>query len=541
MAENYFEMQIRNIRNAEIKESERNTFFDSFDAIKKESFEALKVIIRNVEFPEMAKIILDLKNFPLVNFEKIIYFLKHPDYISSSDEVLDWMTHLNLESFHDILYLIKPIFLGNDEACNKIRFPLYHYPIIRIMDYCLKHSFFEKFSICTERLEDWVLEAYCNVRKNLIEECINNNRNNPEMFFLFNHQNSSIVRKCIGEEDIPNLTYPTCKMLISQNLLPGELINCSSFFDVFKKFSLPEQIAITELLEGYDYPTELIDLLHKLFNKEKVDNIDNNERYFNIHNILEISPDFFEKIRNEIISSSYFRKFNVEKDEFWQFINSIFSKSKELECSKALTEGSYYKLRELYRKCSRYATESIVSSLYPLSDLTQRVTYMDKDEYNILCRVQTLYDLPDLDESFNKRTFCDFSILTQDNFSHYPGAILHGYYSKVTADLIAHIYPTDSLSSSWAKYQKDLSQKPNMLLDIDDLNALAYAYKTYCELCIRTKTRNNEVLKSDAIICFDDVDDRSIRYAEKHNERILVLKRTKKTIECNEDIYSHLQ
>lgn len=79
-----------------------------------------------------------------------------------------------------------------------------------------------------------------------------------------------------------------------------------------------------------------------------------------------------------------------------------------------------------------------------------------------------------------------------------------------------------------------------MLLDIDDLNALTYAYKTYCQLCLRTKTRVNDILQQDAIICCGDVDEKSIKYAEENNKKVLVLKRNENTIEYNDDIYSHL-
>ena len=544
MNESYYEILIKNISDVDFVENDREVFFDSFNAMKieAESPKSFEIIIKNAEHPEVAKKLLDILNLSTKNVDKIIYFLKHLDYISSNEEVLDWLMNLDSDFLNNILYYFKPFILGNVESFNKKDFPLYNYPIIRIMDYCLKNAYFEKFSVCTERLEDWTLEAYWKARKNLIEYCVKNNRNHPEFFLLFNRKDPSRVKKYITEENINilNLTYPICEKLISQNILPINLINCTSFFDVFKKISLQEQIKITELLEGYDYPEELINHLHKLFNKENIDKIENKRIDFVTSNILEVSPEYLIKIRDEIINSSYFKKFDVEKDGFWLFINDFFDASGELKYPISLTEGSYSKLKELYKKCFRYATESIVSSLYPLPKLTQKITYLDMDKYNILCRVQTLFDLSNLDESFNKRTFCGFSILTQDNFSHYPGAIIHGYYSKVTADLIAHIYPTDSLSSSWAKYRKDLTKKPNMLLDIDDLNALTYAYKTYCQLCLRTKTRENDILQQDAIICCGDVDEKSIKYAEENNKKVLVLKRNENTIEYNDDIYSHL-
>lgn len=540
MDENYYEMLIKNISNVEIEESDRESFFDSFAAIKKEAEtpKILNVIVKTTSNPKFIKDMLGIMGLSSSNVDKIIEFLKKSDYISSNEEVLDWLINLDSEVFHNIIYYFKPLTLGNSEGFNKKYFPIYNFPIIRIMDYCLKHNHFEKFSVCTERLEFWTLNAYWNARESLIEESINNNRGNPEFFFIFSYKNPSIVKKYITINDIPNLTYLTCKMFISQDILPKEFVNSNAFFDVFKSFTLDQQIEITELLEGHDYDKELIDNLHKLFNKEKVES-----KNISIitNNILEVSPKYLKRLRDEIKESSYFKKNNLEQDDFWLFINELLGESEDLKYLGSLTKYSYYRLRNLYEECYRYATESIVSSLYPLANLNEFITYMDQDKFNILYRVQTFSDLSNLGESFKEREFCGFSILTQDNFSHYPGSIVHGYYSKVTPDLIAHIYPADSLSTSWAKYQKDLSKKINMLLDIDDLNALTYAYKTYNQLCIRTKTKEHEILKQDAIICLGDVDDKSIKYAEEHNKNILVLRKNKNTIEYNDDIYSHLQ
>lgn len=543
MDENYYESLIENMSNVEIKESDREAFFDSFDAIKKESENPgiLGVIIRHANDSKYIKDMLERMGFSSSNVDKVIEFLKKSDYVSSNEEVLDWLVNLDSEVFNDILYYFKSFILWDDDTFNKKDFPIYNYPIMRIMDYCLKHANFEKFSICTERLERWSLKAYFNVQHNLIEKCINHYRNNPEFLFLFSRQDPSVVKKYITESDIKNLTFPICKMLISQNILPIELINCSLFFEAFKSFSLAEQITITELLEGYDYDEDLINQLHKLFNKEELDKKQDKKMEIITKNILEVSPEYLIRLYEEIKNSSYFKKFEVEKDNFWLFIDDIVGKSPEIRYLDSLTEDAYRKLRELYEKCYRYATESIISSLYPLNNLTKKITYIDAAKYNILCRVQTAWDLPDLDESFHKRMFCGFSILTQDNFSHYPGDILHGYYSKVTPDLIAHIYPIDSLSQSWARYKKDISEKTNMLLDIDDLNSLTYANKTYNQLTMWTKTKEKKIITDDAIICPGDVDNKSLNYAYKYNKNILVLTRNKNTIEYNNDIYSHLQ
>lgn len=542
MDTNYYEELIKNISNVEIEESDKEAFFDSWNAIKyeKEFSKAFNIIIRMIKHPDFLKEMLKERDMSIENVDKIIYFFKHLDYISSNDKVLEWIMNIDSSVLHELLYYSKPLILGNSERTNKKYFPIYNFPIIRIMNYCLKNGYFEHFSVCTERLEDWTIDAYWNARHDLIEDTINNYRNNPDFFFIFSNREVSIVKKYITLSDIPNLTYKTAKMLISQDILPADFINTDEFFNVFKTFTLDEQINITELLVGCDFDSAFITKLHSLFNKDHIEKIEDNGIEIITRNILEVSTDYLKRIAEEIKYSSYFKKFNVEKSEFWLFINELLSDS-GLKHIDRIDEYPYAKLMDLYQKCYNYATESIVSSLYPLSELKDDITYINQDKYNLLCRVQTFFDLDDLDKSFRERTFCGFSILNQDNFSHYPGNLVYGYYSKVTPDMIAHIFPADSLSASWALYKKDLSEKINMLLDIDDLNARTYKNKTYNQLCIRTKTNDNEILREDAIICFDTVNDKALRYQEKHNSKILVLRRNENTIEYNEDIYSHLQ
>ncbi len=515
----YYEELIKNMNNAE-----KEAIDEEKESIDEETvWNYIKVIESGGEF--------------FSGSDKARSFL---DYISLNDKQLEFIMNKDSISLHKMLCYSKPLYLGNNERYNKIYFPINNFPIIRIMDYCLKHGYFEHFSVCTERLEAWAMDAYWNARHDLIEETINNYRNNPDFFFMFDNVKASIVKKYITLSDIPNLTYRTAKMLISKNILPEYFINTDEFLSVFKTFTFEEQIYITELLVGYEFDSAIITKLHSLFNKEDIEKIEDRKEWELLLNIFEISPYYLTRITDQIKRSSYFKKFNVEKSEFWLFVTELLT-GDGLKHIDRIDDNLYAKLMDLYQKCYNYATESIVSSLYPLSELKDDITYIDKDKYNLLCRVQTLFDLDDLDESFRKRTFCGFSVLNQDNFSHYPGGLVYGYYSKLTPDMIAHIFPTDSLSASWALYKKDLSLKINMLLDIDDLNAMTYENKTYNQLCIRTKTNDNEILREDAIICFDNVDDYALWYQEKHNSKILVLRRNENTIEYNEDIYSDLQ
>jgi len=194
---------------------------------------------------------------------------------------------------------------------------------------------------------------------------------------------------------------------------------------------------------------------------------------------------------------------------------------------------------QLYQDCRNYATEDIVNSLYPLNTLKDKITYLENMKFNILARVSTFFDCSTLKETFEQRNFCGFSILSENNFSHFGDSVLYGYYTGVSPSMITHIYPMDSLSTSWARYAKDLSKRSNLLLDMEDLNRATFDLKTYNQLCIRTKTKQGKILYPDCVVCIDDVDESSKQKAEELDMKILVLKKNSTTIEFNEDPFKN--
>ena len=106
MNESYYEILIKNISDVDFVENDREVFFDSFNAMKieAESPKSFEIIIKNAEHPEFAKKLLDKLNLSNKNVDKIIYFFKHLDYISSNEEVLDWLMRLDSDFLYNILY-----------------------------------------------------------------------------------------------------------------------------------------------------------------------------------------------------------------------------------------------------------------------------------------------------------------------------------------------------------------------------------------------------------------------------------------------------
>ena len=544
--ENYYETLIHNMYNHKEADKEAiKEFIKYWQIIKNEpdfKWKAMN-ILRNSSTNYVKEY---FNNFSPELVDHIFKAIRK-EYLILCPEGLSWLMSLDSLSFVKFLCYFKAheMYLGNVESVNRKKFPEWNLPIIRIMDYCLENAYFEKYDICAQKLEKWAIKAYWNARKSFIAECIEKYRNKSGFWLIFSNTSSAVIKEYITEQDIPNLSSFVCYKLFEQRiLLPIELMDNQVFYDVFKKFQLHEQIALTELLEKVDFSNEVIQKLHKLFNKTKISNFDcihSTDIYLITNYYFEMSKKKFERMYDEIRLSSYFTKNNIEKDEFWAILDTLQNNPEDLNGLINIKTSYYHKLMELYEKCFRYATESIVSSLYPLNTLEKKVTYMEDAKYNILCRTQTLFDLSNLYESFEKRRFSSFSIITQDNFSHYLNSVIFGYYSRVAAPSIAHIFPQDSLSKSWAMYRSDLTTERNMFLDIDDLNNTTYALKTYNQLCIETKGEDNKILKPDAIICTEEVNEESLKSADQYGINILVLKRNKNTIENNRDIYEDLQ
>lgn len=453
---------------------------------------------------------------------------------SLSKEILDLFCTIKIDALKGFLNSYKPYEFGNIEESNKSEFKRVNIPLIHLMDYFLEKRAFKQLAFTMRKLEYRYLIIWFELTIDRINKIIEENIDDPNLLYVY----SQLESKEFSEFFIPeyicimnNAPFEVFSMLMKNKHLPEELIYHKNFFNAFKSFDLKEQIHIIELMDQCEYSCDIIKELHSKLNK--FTDIKLAKEFF--MNVYEMSEDKFISLRKVIENSSYFKKNNIQQTYTWQVV-------KEGNFGKVNKDFDYYSyMVDLYNKCREYATSSIVQSLYPLNQLTKKVTHMNVKTYNILARVRTMWEANSLEETFQKRTFCSFSILTEKNMSHYGKEVLYGYYTNITSDLIAHIFSQDSLSIASAIFESKLTKKMNMLLDIDDLNQLTLEYKTYNQLCIRTKTKDGDILLPDCIICIEEVDDKSQKIADELGLNILVLHKSNDTIENNYDVFAHLQ
>lgn len=486
---------------------------------------------------------------------KVLYFFQNFHIYTKNKKIIKLLTELiyknNLRYLEIILEIIKQsIFhcnnkynidtITNNDHFIRMYFPIQNIPIIRIMKYSIENDLFDIYSVCAKKIEPIFIEMIFNSYFDKInQKFVNNNGNSNILYLLINlsnkyQKNLSIMRyTSLLENSSYNLLYNII------NYVPKNFIINDYFVIGFKKCEINEQLNIINSLEELEYPNDFINNLHNNLNKKSIERLKINyqQNPYDLYLNKETSNKLKE-IYDVILNSSYFKKNNIENTNFWHLITEI--KDNEWKEIISIDRNLYLELMNLYGNCRDYATKSIVESLYPLSNLQNKITYLENVKFNILVRVQTMWDCENLEESFKKRTFCGFSIINEDNFSHYGDSILYGYYTGITPSLIAHIYPQDSLSQSWANYEKDLTKKLNYLLDINDLNRITYESKTYNQLCVRTKTQTGEILRHNCIV-FTDENDKRIEIVEKSDNKILILRKNSHTIENNDDIYKYLK
>ena len=480
------------------------------------------------------------------SFRELRDFSSYMEKISLSKESLDLLSSIDVNVLKGFLYSCKSFFIGGIsdeeddddgfEEFNQQRFIRINMPLIRIMDYFLENSHFKQLAATMQRLEEDFISLWLNVTSEKITQIIEKNSYNSDLVYFVSKMDEENFDKHVKKDNLSIIVdsdFEAFYRLIQNEFITEEYISIEYVLSAFKRFKLDDQIAIIETLEERDLSFDLIKRLHKFLNKNF--HFKGDEQF--ISNIFEMSSKKFRRLTEVIEKSSYFSKNDIRNSALWKFLISKDENNIDFE------HDYYSDIMDLYHECREYATSSIVNSLYPLNKLSDKVTHIRNEPFNILARVRTgmLFEGKTLEETFTKRTFCSFSILNQRNVSHYGDAVLYGYYTNVSKNSIAHIYPIDSLSSAGARYESELTDRINMLLDIEDLNAATLEQNTYNQLCIKTKDENGNILWPDCIICIDKIDEKSQKIADSLGLNIVVLHKNEDTIECNEDIYKNLQ
>lgn len=422
-----------------------------------------------------------------------------------------------------------------DDEYNKEYFKECRLPIIRIMKYCLKNNLFEIYFQITRKIEPRIINIFFDTYSEEIVKIINRNQNNSYVLLLFTGLDENNLNRFFTDNLFILLENANCFLIDSliNNEIPKSYIINNYFTKAFKKFNLGSQTSILNTLSDFEYPNEFIFDLHKLLNKPTKNDS-------KIRSTLGITDSYFQWVYYRISNSSYFMKYNVEESELWKVMEKIYN-NEEFKVNKNLNLYEY--LMNLYDTCYKYATESIVNSLYPLDNLKNEITYLKNVKFNILAVGNNAYGC---DHEYCAETvdalFCDNQnfacghILTENNFSHASDAHrFFGFYTNITTSSIVKMECGEMhLPNLKAKYVQSISKNGDLLLGIDDLNKFALNMDTFSTICFRTKTNNNQPIKPNCIICFDEVNKEDLECAKKFNQKILVLKRNPYTIENNE-------
>lgn len=455
---------------------------------------------------------------------------------SQSKEVMEILCSVRMVDFKAFMLFYKEGKFGSWKIKHcKEELHDENIPLVRFMDFLLERGEFERLLEVVDKLEYRYFLIWVELSQEEIKQTIQENIHNPNLLFLFAMFEKEEFTKFFEEKYLPimeNAPVEAIEIMLKKATMPEKYIWNDYYFKNFKRLRLFEQVDLIERMEAIEYSFELISELHRLLNKETA------MKWHWSQKVFEMTEEKLRKMRNGIESSSYFARNGIQDTDSWKKLNIT-------EKDPIDPEYDYYsEIGKLYAECRSYATNSIVSSLYPLSSLTQKVTHLYGESFNMLVRVRTgeLFEAESLKDTFKIRTFCSFSIINEKNLSHYSSSddVLYGYYTGVSADLIAHIYPMDSLSSADARYESKLTKLPNMLLDIRDLNKATIENKTYNQLCVRTKTKSGKILWPDCIVCINEISEKSWKVAEELQLKIIVIHKQKGAIEYTGDIYKHL-
>lgn len=418
--------------------------------------------------------------------------------------------------------------LYDKDAFTKERLPL-----IRIIKYCLKNNLFEVYSKIARRLEPRIINIFFDTYSKEIKQIINNNRNNSDLLYLFIGLEENNLNDFFTDtltQLLENASFKLIFLLITEDIPKKYIVN-DYFEKSFTKFDLGNQTSILNALSNFEYPKEFILNLRKHLNKSTKD--DNR-----IEAMLGITDGYFRLLYYVISNSSYFRKYNIKDSELWKIIEAIYN-NEEFKVNENI--NLYEHLTNLYYTCYKYATESIINSLYPIDNLKDEITYLEDIKFNILAVGDNVYGCDiyndtTVDDLFANKNFTCAHILTENNFSHMSDARhLFGFYTNIIPSSIVKIILGEIvLPRLYSKYEKDISKERTLLLDIVDLNNVTLNLNTFNTICFRTKTNNNQPIKPNCIICFDEITQSDLNFAKKFNQKILVLKRNPHTIENNE-------
>lgn len=256
-----------------------------------------------------------------------------------------------------------------------------------------------------------------------------------------------------------------------------------------------------------------------------------------------VTKDMTEKdsYQNKKESEECYRKFlkkcELMKQESWLIQHSSLVK-------RCLATRVQLEKFPTFDECWKYACDCISNGtrLQRVPRVGEVVEVNGEQSFHFMVRVDTTVQIivdgttitPKVYyKTFESREFVSFSTIWQDNVSHYMGSPLFVY--NINPEDIVHIFPMDSSTFMYAKHSKDLTNAPNLLLDLKDIDNLSTEMGCYPQITCRTK-RNGRIIKPVAIAVLNNITSEDVKIAESFGLGIFRIITSHKAIRYNGDV-----
>lgn len=256
-----------------------------------------------------------------------------------------------------------------------------------------------------------------------------------------------------------------------------------------------------------------------------------------------VTKDMTEKdsYQNKKESEECYRKFlkkcELMKQESWLIQHSSLVK-------RCLATRVQLEKFPTFDECWKYACDCISNGtrLQRVPRVGEVVEVNGEQSFHFMVRVDTTVQIivdgttitPKVYyKTFESREFVSFSTIWQDNVSHYMGSPLFVY--NINPEDIVHIFPMDSSTFMYAKHSKDLTNAPNLLLDLKDIDNLSTEMGCYPQITCRTK-RNGRIIKPVAIAVLNNITSEDAKIAESFGLGIFRIITSHKAIRYDKDV-----
>lgn len=248
-----------------------------------------------------------------------------------------------------------------------------------------------------------------------------------------------------------------------------------------------------------------------------------------------------DSYQNKKESEECYRKFlkkcELMKQESWLIQHSSLVK-------RCLATGVQLEKFPTFDECWKYACDCISNGtrVQRVPRVGEVAEVKDEQSFHFMVRVDTTVQIivdgttitPKVYyKTFESREFVSFSTIWQDNVSHYMGSPLFVY--NINPEEIVHIFPMDSSTFMYAKNVKSLTNAPNLLLDLKDIDNLSTEMGCYPQITCRTK-RNGRIIKPVAIAVLNNITSEDAKIAESFGLGIFRIITSNKAIRYSGDV-----